>query len=180
MLMKAQDSLLLIVDVQERLLPNVSEARLVAQRCEILMRGAKRLGLPILVSEQYPRGIGPTIPELRALTRAEDVLEKMHFACGADPALAERVAAVGRKQLVLAGLEAHVCVLQSALRFQEMGYQVFVVADACSSRDPVNAQLAYQRMRANGVEVVASEMVLFEWLHCAGTPEFKDLIALIK
>ncbi len=180
MLMNAQDSLLLIVDVQERLLPSMSEARLVARRCEILMRGATRLGLPILVSEQYPKGIGATIPELRALASPDAMLEKMHFACGADTALAERVAGLGRKQLVLAGLEAHVCVLQSALRFREMGYQVFVVADACSSRDPANADLAFHRMRANGVEVVATEMVLFEWLHCAGTPEFKDLIALIK
>lgn len=180
MLMKAQDSLLLIVDVQERLLPSMAEARLVVRHCEILMRAAIRLELPVLVSEQYPKGIGPTIPELRALAAPDSVMEKLHFACGEDAALTQRIASANRRQLVLAGLEAHVCVLQSALRFQELGYQVFVVADACSSRDQANADMAFQRMRANGVEVVTTEMVLFEWLHCAGTPEFKDLIALIK
>lgn len=180
MLMKAEDALLLIVDVQERLLPAIAEARLVARHCEILMKGAARLNLPTLVSEQYPRGIGHTIPELRVLAAPEAVLEKLHFSCGEDSGITERVASYRRRQLVLAGIEAHVCVLQSALRFQEMGYQVFVAADACSSREQANADLAFQRMRANGVEVVATEMVLFEWLHCAGTPEFKDLIALIK
>lgn len=180
MLMKAEDSLLLIVDVQERLLPAMAEARQVAQRCEILMRGALRLGVPLLVSEQYPKGIGPTIPDLRGLAPPGAVLEKLHFSCGEDPMIAERIAVSGRRQLVLAGIEAHVCVLQSALVFRQRGYQVFVVADACSSRDAANADLAFQRMRAGGVEVVASEMVLFEWLHRAGTPEFKDLIALIK
>jgi nicotinamidase-related amidase len=180
MLMKAQDSLLLIVDVQERLLPTIADARLVAQRCDILMRGAARLGLPVLVSEQYPKGIGPTIPELRALAAEGAVMEKLHFSCGEDDAMVGRIAACGRRQLVLAGIEAHVCVLQSALRFQERGYQVFVAADACSSRDPANARRAFRRMAANGVEVVSTEMVLFEWLHRAGTPEFKDVIQLIK
>lgn len=180
MRMSAEKSLLLIVDVQERLLPAMAEARLVAQRCAVLMRGAARLGLPVLVSEQYPKGIGPTIPELRALAPDGAVLEKMHFSCAEDAGLAERVAAAGRRQLVVAGIEAHVCVQQTALGFQEAGYQVFVAADACSSRDAANAELAFHRMRANGVEVVSSEMVLFEWLHRAGTPEFKDLLALIK
>lgn len=180
MLMKAEDSLLLIVDVQERLLPAMAEARQVAQRCEFLMRGALRLVIPLLVSEQYPRGIGPTIPELRALAPAGTVLDKLHFSCGEAPEIAERIATSGRRQLVLAGIEAHVCVLQSALVFAQRGYQVFVVADACSSRDAANADLAFQRLRAAGVQVVASEMVLFEWLHKAGTPAFKDLMTLIK
>ncbi|MBX9635347.1 MAG: isochorismatase family protein, partial [Magnetospirillum sp.] len=107
-------------------------------------------------------------------------VEKIHFACSAEPAIADRLAGFGRDQVVIAGIEAHVCVLQTALGLKEKGYQVFVAADACSSRLAANHQAAMQRLSANGVQVVSVEMVVFEWLHRAGTPEFKDLVALIK
>lgn len=180
MLMKARECGLLVIDVQERLLPAIAENERVANRCEVLMRAAQRLAVPMLVSEQYPKGIGHTIAPLKALAPEGAVAEKMHFSCGEDPAFVERLAGLGRPQLVVAGIEAHVCVLQSVLRFRELGYDVFVVADACSSRNLRDAEAAFRRMAANGAEIVTSEMVLFEWLHCAGTPEFKDLMKLIK
>lgn len=180
MLMKANAGSLVIVDVQERLLPAMAEPERVLRNCGRLMRAAARLGLPMLVSEQYPRGIGATVGALRELAPAEAVLEKLHFSCGEDPGFTARLAALQRRQVVVAGIEAHVCVLQSCLRFKEQGYDVFVVADACSSRDSRNADLAFQRLRTGGVTVASTEMVLFEWLHCAGTPEFKDLMTLIK
>lgn len=180
MLIKANQACLLVIDVQERLLPAVADPEGVVRGCESLILGAQRLGLPVLVSEQYPRGIGHTVAQLRRHVDDAAVLEKMHFSCGEDAAIAGRLAALARPQVVVCGIEAHVCVLQSALRFQEIGYQVFTAADACSSRDPRNAEAAFARMSANGVEVVTTEMVLFEWLHRAGTPEFKDLLKLIR
>lgn len=180
MLMKVASSCLVVIDVQERLLPVIADAERVERRCGALMQAARRLDVPMLVSEQYPKGIGPTVASLRDLAPAGAVAEKMHFSCGEEATFAARLAAIDRCQVVVAGIEAHVCVLQSCLSFKEQGYDVFVVADACSSRDPRNAELAFDRMRGNGIAVVSTEMVLFEWLHRAGTAKFKDLMKLIK
>ncbi|CAA7614189.1 hydrolase [Magnetospirillum sp. UT-4] len=180
MLIDARRSALLIVDVQENLAPVMADARAVYKGCTILLKAAARLGLPVLVSEQYPKGLGRTMGELREHVPDGAVVEKLHFSCAAEPALKERVDGLGRDHLVIAGIEAHVCVLQSALGFKAAGYQVFVVADACSSRDSANHRAALERMAANGIEVVTVEMVAFEWLHRAGTPEFKDISRLIK
>ncbi|MBY0431132.1 MAG: isochorismatase family protein, partial [Rhodospirillales bacterium] len=97
-----------------------------------------------------------------------------------EPAVMDRIAALGRQQIVVAGIEAHVCVMQTALGLAERGYAVAVATDACSSRRQENADAAFHRMRQNGIEMVTTEMVVFEWLHRAGTPEFKDLVALVK
>lgn len=180
MLIDAARSSLLIVDVQEGLIPVMAEPRRVYRGCAMLMRGAARLGIPILVSEQYPKGIGHTVGELLDLAPEGSVMEKIHFSCAHDPAIKARVDGLERPQLVLAGIEAHVCVLQTALGFKAAGYDVAVVADASGSRLEANHQAAMARMAAAGVQVATTEMVLFEWLHRAGTAEFKDLIKLIK
>jgi nicotinamidase-related amidase len=177
MLIEAARSSLLIVDVQEGLAPVTADPRRVYRGCSILMRAATRLGLPLVVSEQYPKGLGPTVGELLDLAPEGAVMEKLHFSCAADPEIKARIAT---PQVVIAGMEAHVCVLQSALGFKAVGHEVFVVADATASRTEANHQAAMARLAANGVEVVTVEMVLFEWLHCAGTPEFKELSRLIR
>lgn len=158
----------------------MADARSVYGGCALLLRAAERLGIPLTVSEQYPKGLGPTVGELKVLVSPDSIVEKLHFSCAAEPAVAQRVQALGREQVVIAGIEAHVCVLQSALGFKALGHQVFVVADACSSRNPANHQAAMRRLEAAGVGVVTTEMVVFEWLHRAGTPEFKELVALVK
>lgn len=180
MLLDAERSSLLIVDVQENLIPVMSEPRPVYRNCAILMRAAARLGLPVTISEQYPKGLGHTVNELLQLAAPEAVVEKIHFSCAFSPEVKARLDGLERTQIVVAGIEAHVCVLQTAIGLKEAGYQVAVVADACSSRAPANAQAAMERLRANGIEVVTTEMVVFEWLHRAGTPVFKELSALIK
>ncbi len=180
MLIEAARSLFLLVDVQENLGPVMAEPRPVYRNCALLLRAAARLDIPVIVSEQYPKGLGHTLGELRELAPAGAVMEKMHFSCAAEPTIAERVRASGRDQIVVAGIEAHVCVLQTALGFKAAGYDVFVAGDACSSRVAANHASALARMAANGIDVAASESVVFEWLHVAGTPQFKDLIALIK
>jgi nicotinamidase-related amidase len=180
MLIERDKSCLLIVDVQEKLAPAVSDPANVIRNAGILMRAAARLGVPLVVSEQYPQGLGATVPELRALAPESARIAKLSFSCADDPALRQRIKEAQRSLIVIVGMEAHVCVLQSALGFQQAGYKIVVVADAISSRAPANRDAALQRLRENGAEVATTEMVLFEWLGQAGTPEFKELSKLIK
>lgn len=180
MLMNADQSCLLIVDVQENLAPVMVDPRGVINRGAFLLRVANRLGVPVVVSEQYPKGLGPTMVDLRQEAPEGSIIEKIHFSCAAEPDVRTRIDGLRRRQIVMAGIEAHVCVLQSALGFKAAGYEVFVAADACSSRKQASAEAAFQRMRVNGIETVTSEMVAFEWMARAGTPEFKDLIRWIK
>lgn len=180
MLIERLRSCLLVIDVQERLLPAMAEGGNVVANAAVLIKAANRLGVPVLLSEQYPKGLGPTVAALSALVPEGPAVAKTEFSCAAAPGYLDRLRATGRDQLVLAGIEAHVCVLQTALQFRSLGYAVFVVADAVSSRKPESVGLALARMREAGAVPVTTEMVLFEWLGRAGTAEFKELSALIR
>lgn len=183
MLLDRARSQLLVIDVQEKLLPTVHEGDRMVERCGLLLQAATRLNVAVTISEQYPKGLGPTVARLGNLKGAAPVMEKLHFSCAADAGLAARVQSLansGKRQVVLAGIEAHVCVLQSALGFKDMGLDVFVVADAVTSRQASSVDVAIARYRSAGVNVINAEMALFEWLHVSGTPEFKDLSKLIK
>ncbi len=180
MLMRREDCLFLLVDVQENLAPVMADPRQVYRNSALLLRAAARLDIPVIASEQYPKGLGHTVGELAELLPEGAAMEKMHFSCAYDEAIAARIAESRRSHIVVSGIEAHVCVLQTALGFKAKGYDVSVVADACSSRLPANHQAAMVRMAAAGVQAVTTEMVAFEWLEVAGTPEFKDMIKLIK
>ncbi len=176
MLIHRDKSYLLVVDVQERLLPHMHDWQRLLENATWLVRLAQRLGVAVLASEQYPKGIGHTHPDLAALIPAAAIAEKLHFSCAAAHCLEGR-AGSERRQVVIAGIESHVCVLQTALELRWQGKEVFVVADAVASRDPANRELALARMRSHGVEIVAREMVAFEWLGQAGTDEFRGISA---
>ncbi len=179
MLLEQSKSSLLVVDVQERLLPAMASPDNILPPIQLLLRAAATLEVPILVSEQYPKGLGPTVSPIRDLVSQNRIAEKIEFSCAANPGLRSRLLDFGRDQLVLCGIEAHVCVLQTALGF--IGErQVFVVADAIDSRQRESRSLALRRMERAGVELVTAEMVVFEWLGRAGTPKFKELSALLK
>jgi nicotinamidase-related amidase len=181
MLLRADSSLLILIDVQERLLPAMADPVAVETGAARLMRGARILGVPLLATEQYPRGLGPTVPGLAALATPEETVEKLHFSCAAEPAVQARLALMGpRRQAVLCGIEAHVCVLQSALGLAASGWAVAVVEDAVSSRRAADRDAGLRRMAAAGVTVATAEMVLFEWLGRAGTDAFRDIHKLIK
>lgn len=174
MLMEKDQSVLLVVDVQQRLLPVIHDWQRLLDNVRWLVQVAQKLDVPVLASEQYPQGIGPTHPEVRKLLAAQNIVEKLHFSCVAAQCLSG-LSGMERPQVVVCGIEAHVCVLQTVLELREQGKQVFVVADAVASRDPDNKALALERMRRHDIEVVAREMVAFEWLKQAGTPLFKDI-----
>lgn len=175
MLMRAENSCLLVVDLQERLLPAIHEHERVLENTAWLMQIAGELEVPILVSEQYPRGLGHTEPRLLQIALSAPVMEKVHFSCAQSPACRAQFVETGRQQYVIVGTEAHVCVLQTALGLLAEGYGVFVVTDAVSSRRAEDARLALERMRQAGVQIVCREMVAFEWLGEAGTDRFRDI-----
>lgn len=183
MLLDKDRSQLLIVDVQERLLPAIHEGERVVERCGILLQAAAELGVPVTVSEQYRKGLGPTVERLGNLKGDAPVMEKMHFSCSADPDLLHHIAEAanaGRRQLVIGGIESHICVLQSAMGFKQAGLDVFVAMDATGSRRQESVDLARDRFVVNRIGAVNVEMVLFEWMHVSGTPEFKAVSKLIK
>ncbi len=179
MLIKADRSALLVIDVQDKLAPAMNNIEGVVENTSILMRAAARLQVPHLVSEQYPQGLGATIEPLAELNDAE-ALAKVTFSGMADVAYESRFNGLGRDQAVLAGIEAHICVLQTAMDLLAADVQVFVVADATTSRSPDNHSMALHRLSGAGAQIVTTEMVLFEWLGQAGTQEFKDISKLIK
>lgn len=175
MLLKKEDSILLLVDVQEKLTPAVLDAQAFIARCEWLLKLAKKMDVPILVSEQYSKGLGATIEPLRSHTNPQDAVEKTHFSCMGEPNYTVRLKNYNKKQLILIGIEAHVCVLQTAIEMKEAGFDVFVVVDAVSSRHSLDLKFGLKRMKQEGIHLVTSEMVFFEWVRKAGTPEFKAL-----
>ena len=180
MLIKASDSCLFVVDVQSRLLPAMYDPGGLVHRCRVLLQAARRLEIPILASEQYPQGIGATDDAIADLIPDGCVAQKIHFSAYAEPALRERIDRMDRRQAVLCGIEGHVCVLQTALDLAEAGHETFVVADATCSRAKADHDAALRRLRDFGVTVVTTEMVVFEWLHRADTPVFKEISQLIK
>jgi nicotinamidase-related amidase len=180
MLLEADKSVLCVIDVQQRLAPAMAEPERVIAKSALLMTAAARLGVPMLLSEQYPKGLGPTVDPLAELAPEGSIHAKVHFACTDDPDYRASLDGFGRSQAVLTGIEAHVCVLQTALGALGAGYQVAVVADAVASRDPANKAAALERLAANGIEIVTAEMVVFEWLKQAGNDAFRELSALIK
>ena len=171
---------LVVVDVQERLLPAIFEQQRVVQNTVRLLQGAAILQVPIFATEQYRKGLGRTVPEVAAAVPGFAPMEKLAFsACGATGF----IPALESKQIsdaVLCGIEAHVCVTQTCLDLLEKGFRVFVVADAVSSRTPENYQFGLDRMRAAGAVIVSTEMVLFELLEQAGTDEIKQILKLVK
>lgn len=176
-MLDAAHSALLVIDLQARLLPAIDGGAEVLRNAVRLTAAARRLDVPVTFTEQNPRALGPTDP---ALAPAPDsVLSKMEFDALANPAIAARFDAFHRT-LILAGAEAHVCVLQTALALRARGHAVAMVADATGSRTPANHRAALDRLARHGVEIVTTEMVIFEWLGTAANPAFRELMALVK
>lgn len=171
---------LAVVDFQDKLLPLIANHEAILPKALKLVAFAQALGMPILWSEQYKKGLGETNEALRTALDGVPAFEKLSFGCMGDDGCRTFLEACGRKQLVIAGIEAHICVLQTALAAKKLGYQVFVVADAVGSQNPADYEVALARMRQNGIEVVTTQMVMFELLGAAGTAEFKAVMPLLR
>ena len=198
MLIEAEDCQLVLVDYQARLMPVIHGAQEVLANAQRLAQAARLLQVPVFATEQNPQRLGENPPALRAL--CDRVLAKMHFSAVADglvpllrpPARAasgnarslpkhlQKPAPAARQSLVVAGCEAHVCLLQTALDLLDEEFEVWVVTDACSSRTERNRDAAFDRPAAAGAELVTTEMVMFEWLRSADHPAFREMLPLIK
>ena len=171
-----KNATLLLIDFQTRLMPAIDDGAAAIANAQRLLTAAALLGVPALFTAQNPRGLGAIVPELQP--NDAHVFAKMTFDAGRAPGFDERLAE--GHALILAGCEAHVCVLQTALGLVARGRRVFVVADAIGSRRPESKAAALTRMEQNGVEIVTTEMVVFEGLESADHPRFREVAALIK
>lgn len=170
-----------LVDVQTKLTVamHVADMQAVIKNCGILLQAANMLNVAYIVTEQYPKGLGHTVPELSALVQHLQPVEKVSFSCAAEPKF-NRQLTRDHSQMVLAGMEAHICILQTALDLVSMGKQVFVVEDAIISRNPANKANAIERMRNAGCVITNTESLVFEWLGVAEGDAFKAISKLIR
>ena len=175
-LLSLADSQLLVIDVQEKLVPHIAGCEVLLANCLKLVKAADVFNVPCLATEQYPRGLGRTVPEL--LGELPQPIEKLRFS-SAEVLLQAGAVSGERDQIVLAGIEAHVCVQQTALDLLACGFRVYVAADAVASRNTLDWKLALRRMADGGVTITTTESVMFEWCEVAGTDEFKQISRLI-
>jgi nicotinamidase-related amidase len=197
MLLDVEESQLLVVDYQARLMPAIHESELVLRNAMRLARIARLLEVPVWGTEENPEGLGENPPELKAL--CGKTLVKMHFSACADglipllrpaqraggnarslPKHLQKPPAPERGSILVAGCEAHVCLMQTALDLLDEEFEVWVVTDACSSRSERNRDAAFDRLAGAGAELITTEMAAFEWLRTAEHPMFKDVLALLK
>jgi nicotinamidase-related amidase len=177
-LMARSDSALLVVDVQEKLLRLIPGHQRLVWNIRRLVDGAKILGVPAVATEQYPQGLGPTTSELAG--RLGPIPDKLTFSCGGCPQIFADWRARSIYKILVAGIETHVCVQQSVLDLLADGYRVYVAADAVGSRFVLDREIALRRMESAGATLTTTEAALFEWCDIAGTPEFKQISALVR
>ncbi|MDQ7072293.1 MAG: hydrolase [Gammaproteobacteria bacterium] len=181
MTVNSENSLFVVIDIQQRLMSAMPEqlAKAVLTQTGILLQAATSLTIPVMVTEQYPKGLGSTVEDLEPHLSAAKKIQKTCFSCADQNEFMSSLRASHRRQIILVGMEAHICVLQTALALLAQGFQVFVVEDAVCSRTQQNQTNALNRLRQAGVIVTNTESVLFEWLADAKHSEFKTLTKLI-
>ena len=180
MRIQRSECIALCIDVQDRLFPHIDENSNLEVQCIKLLQGLGFLDVPVLLSEQYPKGLGPTILSIREILDAQQPLLKSCFSCADDDAIRQETERSGRKTLIVFGIEAHVCVMQTVIDFRARGYSVVVVADCIGSRSSSDKLIALERMRYEGAILATCESLLFELCRDTGTEVFKKLSGIIK
>jgi len=181
MLLNADDSVLLVVDSQASLMPKVFDSARITAVINKLVSIARVLSIPILITEHYPEGLKPSIPEITDHLGGDyKPITKKVFSCYGSEELLRNIHTLNRKTLVLVGIETHICIFQTAIQFKESNFDVFVLADGISCRSRFDHELALERMRCSGIELLSWEMAAYEWMRRADTPEFKKVLPFIK
>ena len=175
-MLEINNSLVLLIDIQEKLV-RALERDTIIQNASKIISGAKLLDIPIVVTEQYPKGLGSTVNNI-ALDA--DIIEKTYFNALLEDGFLDRIKSYGKKQIVIMGIETHICVYQTACALIDEGFDVYVIKDACASRKKYEFKQGIEGMRDNGAKISCVEMALFEWLKGANHPKFKEIQALIK
>jgi nicotinamidase-related amidase len=176
--MSAGDTGLVVIDVQEKLMTKIPGAPALVRNIAFLIDAARAVDMPVAATEQYPRGLGATVPELAK--RIPNRPEKTAFSCCAVPAVADGLRRAGRSKVVLAGIETHVCVLHSALDFLAQDFRVYLAVDGIASRYPVDHEVALRRLEKAGAILTTAETCAFEWVGGSGHPKFKQISALVQ
>lgn len=180
-ILNIEDSLVLVIDIQEKLLNAVFNKTSLEKRAEIIAGTAKILGIPTIVTEQYPKGLGNTVEGLKnALSENAQTFEKKSFSALENEEVLTAIKASGKKQIIIFGIETHICVSQTTNALIQEGFDVSVIRDACGSRSELEYSAGLNRMKENGAHILTTEIALFEWLKSAKHPNFKEVQALIK
>jgi nicotinamidase-related amidase len=175
------DCVLGVIDIQERLLPPIFEKERLVRNSQLLIRLANILSLPVVVSTQYSKGLGQTVPEIASLLPNVSPVDKLEFGCFGNGEFCSAIGLLaGRNTLLLCGMESHICVMQTALGALNQGLAVHVAADAVSSRSELNWKLGLERMRAAGAVLSSAEMMIYELLGKSGSPAFKEMLQYLK
>jgi len=179
-MLEAGKCALIIIDIQEKLTQLVYRKESLLENAQKLIKGIQVLEIPIIVTEQYPKGLGPTIPEIAALFPNFKPLPKVAFSCCGDEGFQRELLAVDRRQILICGIETHVCVYQTTVDLLASGYEVEVVGDVVSSRTAENREIALQRIRDEGAGITSVEMALFELMKVAQGPKFREVSQIVK
>lgn len=180
MKLKKEESILLLIDFQEKLMPAMKNKEELEAAVLKLAKGCKILDIPVLISQQYTKGLGQTIPTLKEAIGEFDPIEKTSFSCCGEPSFITALEKAGKKTVIVAGIEAHICVQQTVIQLLEAGYKVFLVNDCVASRSNNDKKYAQRRMAESGAVGTTYEAVLFELLENAKAPGFKEISNLIK
>ncbi len=180
MRIKRENSAGLVIDIQGKLFPHMDNNKALLKKCTTLIEGLKVLEVPLVITEQYPKGLGNTVDDIAALVAQDPHIEKIAFSCCDEPAVLQAVPMQNCKTIIICGIEAHVCVLQTVVDLHASGYTAVVVEDCISSRNPEDKRVAVERMRAEGAVITTCESILFELARVAGTDEFKAISRLVK
>lgn len=180
MRIEKEDSTGLVIDIQERLFPHMDQHQMLLENTTILLKGLAALGVPVLLTEQYPRGLGPTLEEIRLAPGIPDPITKDAFSCCDEPAFRMALEQTTRRKVIICGIEAHVCVLQTVIDLVEYGYVPVVVADCIATRKARDKEVALERMWKEGAIVTTMESILFELARVSGTEEFRTISRLVK
>jgi nicotinamidase-related amidase len=170
----------LVIDMQERLFPVMNEKEALLKSCQILVEGLEALSIPLVVSQQYTKGLGETLPEIASLIPDFKYFEKKDFSCWDTPEISAELIELNAKNIIICGIESHVCVLQTAVDLKAAGLNPIVVMDCVSSRSAANYAMAKERFRAEGIMMTSYESILFELTRSAGAPEFRAISKLVK
>jgi nicotinamidase-related amidase len=169
-----------LIDFQERLLPHIYEGENMLQNCLRLIKGMQILSVPIIITQQYTRGLGPTVPAIIQIIPELNYIEKISFSCYEEVAFKEEITLLGKQNIILCGIESHVCVLQTCIDLLEAGLKPVIVEDCVSSRKSHDKIVAIERMRQEGARITTMESLLFELTRYAGNELFKRISGIVK
>ena len=179
-MLQAEDSLVLVIDIQDRLVSALENDTIVS-KAKTVVSASNILDIPVLVTEQYPKGLGNTVSELKnVLSENAEIIEKTYFNALLEEGFLEKIKSYNKKQILIMGIETHICVYQTASALVEAGFEVYAIKDACASRNKYEFEQGIEAMKSNGVKISCVEIALFEWLKGAKHPKFKEVQSLVK